>query len=121
MCEERVRKVTHLIERKVHRAARCRDSAECVRVDTSTKCFGTCGAWVGGRYAYRLRRAIRAIDETVCGTFQTDGCAFASPACRFEQGACVNRRCVGQPRELEWEPPGTGLVPFDAIEYGSEP
>ena len=123
MCEERVRKVTDWIGRKVERASRCEDSAECVRVDTSTECLGTCGAWVNRSFERYVRKAIRLINHRVCATYLEDGCPFATTACVFERGACVKRRCVGLPGLLAPESgePITVFMPFDAVEPASTP
>ncbi len=96
-CKQRVKRVTHRINQLVRRASRCHQSRECVRIDTTTECVGTCGAWVNQRYAEVVKRAIDQLDEKICSTYQEDGCPFATPACQLERGACVRGQCVGVP------------------------
>ena len=100
MCKKRVHKVTRWIERKVELTNACNESEQCVRIDTSTECVGTCGAWVNRSYIRRLKRTISIIDRRVCGTYLEDGCPRLTPACRFEQGRCIAGRCVGVPLSI---------------------
>ncbi|MFQ5514050.1 MAG: hypothetical protein ACE5FG_06380 [Myxococcota bacterium] len=96
-CEERLRESSERIRLVVRLTNRCHDSRECVRINTSTRCRGTCGAWVNRRHADRARAKIRAIDELICASYQEDGCPFATPACLHERGVCVRGHCIGVP------------------------
>jgi hypothetical protein len=95
MCDERQKKVTLLTETVGGRAGMCRSDEECVRIDTSTGCLGTCGAWIHRRYAERVERLIQRIDARYCSSYREDGCRFVTPPCRREVGACIAGRCTG--------------------------
>lgn len=96
-CQERVDEVTRRIGHIVKRASECRHHRECVQIQTSTRCMGTCGAWVNAHHEHRVERIISRIDRRICRSFQEDGCPFATPGCLFERGACVDGRCRGVP------------------------
>ncbi len=94
-CQDRVDEVTRRIGHIVKRASECRHHGDCVQIQTSTHCLGTCGAWVNAQHEHRVERIIDRIDRRTCRSFQDDGCPFATPACMFERGACVDGRCRG--------------------------
>ena len=95
MCMERIRKVNHKIERLIHRASRCRADQDCVHIETTTQCGGTCGAFINGKYEEKVGRRIRRFDHKICDGFVEDGCPFATPGCQAVRGVCVEGRCAG--------------------------
>jgi hypothetical protein len=84
------------IERVVKHTRPCRTDADCVRVDTSTNCQGTCGMWVHRRFAERVQSFVEHVDQRYCTAFQAAGCSAAMPRCRGEVGECVHGECTGQ-------------------------
>lgn len=105
-CKQRVKQVTHRINRLVRRGSPCQTDRQCVHIDTTTECVGTCGAWVNRRRAPFVEQAIERLDEQICSTYQEDGCPFMTPGCRLERGKCIEGRCAGVPILFE-------AVPFD--------
>jgi hypothetical protein len=89
--------VTHRIGQIVDRASRCEEHQDCARINTSTECMGTCGAWVNRRYQHRVERIIRRLDQRICSTYREDGCPVAMPLCLFDRGLCVDGQCRGVP------------------------
>ncbi len=83
------------IARKVGRSNHCESAHECVRIDTSTRCRGTCGAWINEERSERLAGKIDRLDERLCASYREDGCPYAAPICLMEKPACVEARCVG--------------------------
>lgn len=88
---------TNRIERVIHHTRPCMRDADCIRVDTSTACQGSCGMWVHKRFADRVRRFIEHVDQRYCSDFQADGCTYVTPRCQGEVAACVAGECAGQP------------------------
>lgn len=115
MCRARVEKVTKYIEHWTQAANRCFADEQCVRLNTSTECRGTCGAWVNRLFAPSLKRAIHALDRRVCSTYIEDGCPFATPGCLLEVGRCVENRCVGRP--VRPDPGPLDFVPGHAVPF----
>ncbi len=103
MCRERVEKISRIIGKLVRRGSRCRADSECTSIDTTTRCRGTCGAFVNKRRAARIERAIDRLDRKICSDYQEDGCPFATPACLAVvlQPACRENRCTGVPFSIE--------------------
>jgi len=120
-CAERVRKISHSIKRLVRRASRCRADDQCVRIDTTTECMGTCGAWVNRKYADLVGSAIEKLDEHICGSYKEDGCPFATPGCQLQRGACVDRRCVGVPIRPHLERDPVSVKPGSIQEIAPSP
>lgn len=94
MCDERQKKVTLVTEAIIERADACRRDEDCTRIDTSTRCAATCGAWVHRRYESRVERYIHRLDERYCATYREDGCTFTTPRCQRQVGACVDGQCT---------------------------
>lgn len=95
MCEKRQKQVAHVTGAIVDRAARCNRDEQCVRIDTSTGCQGTCGAWINRHYLSRVERYLDRIDQRYCASYREDGCTFITPRCRNEVAACVEGQCIG--------------------------
>lgn len=93
MCDERLAKMLRKTERLVRRTNRCESDEQCMRVDTSTGCQGACGEWISRMYVVPFDRRLDRIDRRVCGTYQDDGCPYATPGCIADRGACVRGRC----------------------------
>jgi len=84
------------IERIVMRASRCSSADECVRVDTSTRCQGTCGAWINARHQRNFDRVMSYIDRRMCTQHHDLGCPYSTPRCVNEEAVCERGRCRGQ-------------------------
>lgn len=97
MCRKRLALSQRRINRVVEKAGVCRADEDCVRVDTSTQCQGTCGAYVNRMFARRVQRFIDQVDERHCTGYQEAGCPFATPDCQETVGACVGGACVAAP------------------------
>ena len=97
MCEERLFKVQKRIHRWVKRKSRCETADDCVRVDTSTDCQGTCGAFVNRAKLDKVAAKIAHADEKFCDGYTSDGCPYATPSCAAQEPACVEGRCTGAP------------------------
>jgi len=94
-CELRARKAHHKIKRVVRRASRCEADDQCVHVETSTECMGTCGAWVHRMYAEPVTRIVGRIDHRICEGYQEAGCPYSTPGCVERKGLCRRGRCRG--------------------------
>jgi hypothetical protein len=103
MCEMRRRAAARKIARVVEKTRPCRADSECKRIDTSTECQGTCGAWVNTRYAERVQHFIEHVDERYCDGYQAAGCPYSTPRCVNEQGKCIRGGCTGVPVESDIE------------------
>jgi hypothetical protein len=97
MCEKRRRASSRKINRVVEKTRPCRDDADCVRIDTSTECRGTCGAWINSMYAARVENFIDHVDRRYCDGYQEDGCPYTTPRCVNETGQCIRGACTGVP------------------------
>jgi hypothetical protein len=58
-------------------------------------------------------RLVARLNEAICSDFLEDGCPFATPACLFERGVCVDRRCRGVPVLPSPVPPDGDLGSLD--------
>jgi hypothetical protein len=96
-CDERRTMATNRIERIIDHTRPCVRDADCVRIDSSTGCQGSCGMWVHKRFAARVRKFIEHVDQRYCSNFHADGCTYVTPRCQGEVGACVAGECTGQP------------------------
>jgi hypothetical protein len=93
-CDKKRALVMRRVARLVGRASRCSRDDECLRVETGTRCAGTCGAWVHRRHAGRVRSFVDHLDQRHCGAYREAGCPFATPRCAAEVGRCLQGRCV---------------------------
>jgi hypothetical protein len=96
-CDERRSMAMNRVERVMNHTRPCVTGTDCVRVDTSTGCQGTCGTWVHKRFAERAQRFIEHVDQRYCSAYRADGCTYVTPRCQGEVPACVRGRCTGQP------------------------
>lgn len=116
-CRRRLDKVQRRIGRWVERASACEVDADCVRVETSTECLGTCGEFVNRRFADRIERGRQKLDRRVCSDYQADGCPYATPTCVSSSPHCVKGRCQGSPFGSQ---PGVERAPsFDLSDSGT--
>ena len=97
MCDRRQRISSKRIDRVVELTRQCNADADCVQVDSSSACRGTCGAWINQHYAERVRKLIDYLDQRYCATFQADGCPLEAPKCSAQRGACVHGLCTAAP------------------------
>jgi hypothetical protein len=103
VCSELLRKVTYKIDHLVKRTSACRSDDDCVYVNTSTGCAGTCGAFVHERYENRVEKIVDHIDRRICDGYVKRGCPVVTPGwrgCLAVRGACVENRCQAVP----WRP-----------------
>jgi len=96
-CEERLHAVQQQIASAVERAGTCAADRDCVRIDTSRACAGTCGAAVNETYAAQVEDLIARLDKNLCTTYRADGCPFVTPRCAATRPACVEGRCASVP------------------------
>jgi hypothetical protein len=96
-CEQKQRASERRLTRAIDVARRCLRDEDCVRIDTSTSCQGTCGAWVNSRMMPQVERRLRQVDAKICASFATDNCPRATPRCLNERGICERGRCTGVP------------------------
>lgn len=96
-CERRLRMSQRRIDRVIDKTQSCRADDQCVKVDTSTGCQGTCGEYINRRWARRVQNFIGNVDARYCTGYKEDGCAYATPACLDTIGACVRGMCTGVP------------------------
>jgi hypothetical protein len=104
LCSERVRKVTQAVAQIVRDTGTCIQDSDCVHIDTSTRCVGTCGAFVNERRAKAALWTIKRVDTLVCDGFQEDGCPYVTPACQAQRPACIENQCQGVPIQPTPEP-----------------
>ena len=99
VCRERIELVSRAIQELVERNSRCRRDRDCVEIDASTQCVGSCGVYVNRRRAHRVQRGIERLDRKICGDFVEDGCAFGPVFCLavVRQPGCVDNRCTAVP------------------------
>lgn len=96
-CDVLQSKAQNQLARVLASATRCSADEDCVRVETSTRCGGTCGAWVHHRRADFVRRTVNYLDRSLCAAYERDECPFATPRCVNEAGVCREGRCQGVP------------------------
>lgn len=98
-CTDRLEKSRKAIRMVSDRSRRCFRDADCVHVDTSTECEGTCGTFVNRMRRSFVARANRYLDHKICSAYQDDGCPYATPGCLQLEPACVEGLCTGRPPE----------------------
>ena len=111
MCRKRLTMSQRRINRVIDKANSCNTNDQCVRVETSTGCQGTCGAYVNRRYARRVQNFINHVDERYCTGYQEAGCPFSTPACQQTVGACIQGKCKGVPGPIIGPGPVIGPRP----------
>lgn len=109
MCAKRLRVSQRRIRRVIEKTRPCRADDECVAIDPSTECRGSCPAYVNGLYARRVQNFIDHVDERYCSGYQEDGCPYSTPSCQQTVGACVRGRCTAVPAAV----PGPDPLPID--------
>lgn len=73
----------------------CVTDADCRVVAFASRCFDACARVTVASQMDAYEKAVRHVDETVCATFEKDGCNRTVPPCvapppmRCEKGACV--------------------------------
>jgi hypothetical protein len=97
MCEERLAKVHKRVKKWVKRKNRCETADDCVHIDTSTDCRGTCGAFVNQTKREKVAAKIARADKKFCDGYIGDGCPYATPSCAYQEPVCVDGRCTGAP------------------------
>lgn len=116
-CEERLRQSQRRMQRAIEKASVCRVDDECVHIDTSTGCQGSCGEYVNRRWARRVQNFINHLDARYCSGYQEAGCPYATPRCMATVGACVRGMCTGVPAPAVRPVPRTPIPerPADAL------
>lgn len=100
-CDLLQEQAQNMLARVLTNSNRCNTAADCVRVETSTRCQGTCGAWVHYRRADMVRRTVGHLDRGICAVHERNQCPYATPRCINESAACVEGRCQGVPPAIE--------------------
>ena len=95
----------------------CTEDAQCVMVDTSTACSGTCGAAVNQSATMAVGYVVGWVDEHLCEAHDYAGqCGYSTPSCSAPDPGCVDGLCVYAKPEVdctkdEFEPyQGEGCV-----------
>ncbi|WP_437995347.1 hypothetical protein WMF26_29065 [Sorangium sp. So ce185] len=81
--------------RAAHRA--CATDSDCVMVDTSTDCGGTCGEVIHRAGVQPMRRVISNLNATVCREHRRMGCPYGTPACLASRAVCARGECTFTP------------------------
>ncbi|XYH93633.1 hypothetical protein ACMHYB_38075 [Sorangium sp. So ce1128] len=75
----------------------CATDNDCVMVDTSTDCGGTCGEVINRAGVQQMRRVISHLNATVCRELRRMDCPFGSPACLATRPVCAGGACTFAP------------------------
>jgi len=95
--EEALAKVEERIDKWVGRKNRCENASDCVHIDTSTGCRGTCGAFVNAEKRDKVASKLERADEKFCTDYIGDGCPYSTPSCVPREAVCIEGRCVVAP------------------------
>lgn len=96
-CEERLAKVGKRIDKWVDRKNRCESASDCVHIDTSTGCRGTCGTFVNAEKRDKVASKLERADEKFCTDYIGDGCPYSTPSCIRQEAVCIGGRCAVAP------------------------
>ena len=92
-CDERVLKANNLVDAAVEANNSCRVDADCVAINLSTDCYGTCSGSVAATGADELRDAINEANRKHCSGYVDDGCPFRTPECLAVEAVCKAGTC----------------------------
>lgn len=92
-CDERVLKANNLVDAAVEANNSCRVDADCVAINLSTDCYGTCSGSVAASGADEVRDAINEANHEHCSGYVDDGCPFMTPECLAVEAVCKAGTC----------------------------
>ncbi len=76
----------------------CSAKSDCVVVQTSTACSGTCGQAVNKAGEADVKKAVANADSTVCKPNDYAGkCGYSTPSCAAPDPSCEQGKCVYMP------------------------
>ncbi|WP_437938181.1 hypothetical protein [Sorangium sp. So ce341] len=75
----------------------CAVDSDCVMVDTSTDCSGTCGEVINRSGVQQMRRVISHLNATVCREHRRMDCPYGAPACLASRAVCAGGECTFAP------------------------
>ncbi|WP_437717190.1 hypothetical protein WMF45_12695 [Sorangium sp. So ce448] len=96
-CQQLHARASGQVERVRAAYQACASDNDCVMVDTSTECGGTCGEVVNRAGVHQMRRLIVHLDATVCREHRRMGCPYGTPACLASRPVCAAGACTFAP------------------------
>ncbi|WP_437775218.1 hypothetical protein [Sorangium sp. So ce1097] len=74
----------------------CATNSDCVIVDTSTDCGGTCGEVIHRAGVQQMRRVISHLNATVCREHWRMDCPSGAPLCMAVRAVCAGGECTSE-------------------------
>ncbi|XXX80747.1 hypothetical protein WMF30_18490 [Sorangium sp. So ce134] len=96
-CQRRHDHASSQVERVRAAYRACATDNDCVMVDTSTDCGGTCGEVINRAGVQQMRRVISHLNATVCREHRRMGCPYGTPACLASRPVCARGACTFAP------------------------
>ncbi|WP_437782131.1 hypothetical protein [Sorangium sp. So ce1097] len=96
-CQQRHAHASSQVERARAAYRACAADNDCVIVDTSTYCGGTCGEVIHRAGVQQMRRVISHLNATVCGEYSRMDCPYGTPACLASRAVCAGGECTSEP------------------------
>ncbi len=94
-CKNKNKSATEAIAEAVTKAMVCSADADCLIVQTSTKCRGACGEAVNKANKDTVTTVVKWVDANICAVAGPDSpCPYATPGCIAPKPGCVNKACV---------------------------
>lgn len=93
-CQRRHAHASSQVERVRAAYRACAADSDCVMVDTSTYCGGTCGEVIHRAGVQQMRRVISHLNATVCRENWRMGCPYGTPACLASRAVCARGECM---------------------------
>lgn len=103
-CQRRNAHASSQVERVRTAYRACAADSDCVMVDTSTYCGGTCGEVIHRAGVDQMRRVISRLNATVCRENWTMGCPYGTPACLASRPVCAGGECTSAPARRSFTP-----------------
>lgn len=96
-CNQRLSHANRLVEHvwAYHRA--CSSHYDCILVDPSTDCQGTCLTPINRVGYEQMRRVVAHLNRTICREHRAMSCPYSTPACLATRPACVHGICIAVP------------------------
>ncbi|XXT14955.1 hypothetical protein WME94_32375 [Sorangium sp. So ce429] len=96
-CQQRHAHASSQVERVRAAYRACVTDNDCVMVDTSTDCGGTCGEVIHRAGVQQMRRVITHLNATVCRENRRMDCPYSTPACLSSRAVCAGGACTSEP------------------------
>ena len=94
-CSNKNKYAVGAITEAITKAKACSADADCLIVQTSTKCGGTCGEAVNKSQLDTVTEVVKWVDANICAVAGADSpCPFSEPSCIAPEPGCVNKACV---------------------------